>query len=234
MQPTIYPAATVIQMRKGARPAPQVLDFLPEFSSTMQRQVMKTEIDGVPAKMDNSVFGWQQSISASAVTGRSKILKIAVEVSVSYRIPITLALLFVPATIAFAGEKSGDVAKSLQGTWQAVYLETNGEKSSDDQVKDLKIVFQGDLVFSLKPDGENPKVKFRLDTSKNPHTIDLIPTDEKAPTMLATGIFALEDGKLKLCVNLFGKDTTKRPTEFKTHSGDGTGIGYAILERVKQ
>ena len=152
----------------------------------------------------------------------------------SYRIPITLALLFVPATIAFADGKSGDVAKSLQGTWQAVYLETNGEKSSDDQTKDLKIVFQGDHVFSLKLDGENPKVKFRLDTGKNPHTIDLIPIDGKDPAKIATGILALENGKLRLCLNLFGKDTTKRPTEFKTHSGDGTGIGYAILERVKQ
>ena len=138
------------------------------------------------------------------------------------------------AAISFADGKSGDVSKSLQGTWQVVYLETNGEKFPDDKVKDLKFIFQGDLVFSPKTNGEDPKVKFRLDTSKNPHTIDVIPTEEKAPTKLATGIFALEDGKLKLCVNLYGKDTTKRPTEFKTYPGDGTGIGYVILERVKQ
>jgi uncharacterized protein (TIGR03067 family) len=184
--------------------------------------------------MENSLFGWQQSISASAVTRRFKTLNIVVEVSVSYRIPITLALLFVPAAIAFADGKSGEVAKNLQGTWQAVYLETNGEKAPDNEAKDLKIVFQGDLVFSLKPQGEGPKVKFRIDTGKNPYTIDLIPIDGTNPAKIATGILALENGKLKLCLNLFGKDTTRRPTEFKTHSGDGTGIGYAVLERVKR
>jgi uncharacterized protein (TIGR03067 family) len=184
--------------------------------------------------MDNRRFGWQRSISASAASEKSKIPKIGVVFMMSYRMPITLVSLFAVATIAFADQKGGDVAKNLQGTWQAVYLETSGEKSSDDQTKDLKIVFQGDQVFSLKPDGENPKVKFRLDTSKNPNTIDLIPTEGKDPAKIATGIFALEDGKLKLCLNIFSKDTTKRPAEFKTHSGDDKGIGYAILERVKR
>jgi hypothetical protein len=70
------------------------------------------------------------------------------------------------AVTALAGDKSAKDAKSLQGTWQAVYLETNGEKSPDDQVKELKIVFKGYQVFAVKPEGEGQKCKFKLGTSK--------------------------------------------------------------------
>ena len=64
------------------------------------------------------------------------------------------------AVIARADDKSANDAKNLQGTWQAVDLEANGEKRADDQVKELQIVFKGDEVFAVKPEGEGRKVKF--------------------------------------------------------------------------
>ena len=132
------------------------------------------------------------------------------------------------AVIALAGDKSASDAKTLQGTWQAIYLEANGKKSPDDQVKELQIVFKGDRVFAVKPEGEGQKSKFTLDTSKKLNTIDLTPIDGKGKT--ATGIYSLKNGQLKVCIHLFGKDTTQRPTEFKTHEGDG--VGFAVLERA--
>jgi uncharacterized protein (TIGR03067 family) len=132
------------------------------------------------------------------------------------------------AVTALADDKSANDDKSLQGTWQAVYLEANGEQSPDDQVKELKIVFKGYQVFAVKPEGEGQKCKFKLGTSKTLNTIDLTPIDGKGKT--ATGIYSLKGGQLKLCINLFGKDTTQRPTVFKTRAGDG--VGFAILERV--
>jgi hypothetical protein len=48
---------------------------------------------------------------------------------------------------------------------------------------------------------------------------------------IAAGIYSLKHGKLRVCVNLFGKDTTQRPTEFKTQAGDGTC--FATLERAQ-
>ena len=140
---------------------------------------------------------------------------------------IFMACLFI-AVIAHADDKSANDAKDLQGTWQAIYLEANGQKSPDDQVKELQIVFKGDQVFAVKPEGEGQKCKFNLGTSKTLNTIDLSPIDGKGKT--AAGIYSLKDRRLKLCVNLFGKDTTQRPTEFKTRVGDG--VGFAILERA--
>ena len=85
-----------------------------------------------------------------------------------------------------ADDKSANDTKDLQGVWQAVDLEGDGEKSPADQVKELKIVFKGDEVFVVKPSGEDPKNKFKLDPSKIPKTIDVIPIDgsDKGKIML--------------------------------------------------
>ena len=123
-------------------------------------------------------------------------------------------------------------AKNLQGTWQAVDLEANGAKSPVDQVRELQVVFKGNQVFAVKPDGDGRKVKFKLDSSKTPNAIDLIAIDGSDQGKTAAGIYSLENGRLRLCINLFGKDITQRPTEFKTQAGDG--VGFVTLERAKR
>ena len=133
--------------------------------------------------------------------------------------------------IAVADDKSANDAKDLQGVWQAVGLEANGEKSPDDQVKELKIVFKGDEVFVVKTSGNDPKNKFKLDSSKTPKTIDVIPTDGQDKGTIHAGIYSLKKGRLTLCINIFGKDPAKRPTEFKTKASDG--VGLITLERAK-
>ena len=135
------------------------------------------------------------------------------------------------AGIAAAGDKSANDAKDLQGVWQAVDLEANGEKSPADQVKELKIVFKGDEVFVVKPSGEDPKNKFKLDSSKTPKTIDVIPIDGSDKGTIHAGIYSLKKGRLTLCINIFGKDPALRPTEFKTKASDG--VGLITLERAK-
>jgi hypothetical protein len=45
-------------------------------------------------------------------------------------------------------------------------------------------------------------------------------------------IYCLKDGRLQVCINIFGNDTTQPPKEFKTHEGDGVVSG--TFERAKQ
>ena len=125
------------------------------------------------------------------------------------------------AVIAAADDNSANDAKDLQGVWQAVEIEANGEKSPADQVKELKIVIKADEIFAVKPDGEDPRNKFKLDSSKTPKTIDVIPLDEPSKGKIAAGIYSLAKGRLTLCIDIFGKDPSIRPTEFKTHEKDG-------------
>ena len=176
-----------------------------------------------------SVHSLIRRLVAMASIGRASR---GVIIASGFLLAATVLVGIVPWRLIAAEPKSVNDAQSLQGTWQAVNLEANGERKPDDEAKELQIVFKGDQVFAVKPEGEGRKVKFKLDSSKTPKTIDLIAIDESDKGKIATGIYSLENGRLRLCVNLFGKDTTKRPTEFKTQSGDG--VGFATLERAKR
>jgi len=135
------------------------------------------------------------------------------------------------AVFAVADDKSANDAKDLQGMWQAVALEANGEKLPADEVKELKIAIKADEIFAVKPEGEDPKNKFKLDSGKTPKTIDLTVVEGQDKGKTAAGIYSLKDGQLRLCINIFGPDTTQRPTEFKTEAGNG--VVFATLERAK-
>jgi len=80
--------------------------------------------------------------------------------------------------------------KTCKGCWQAVDAEANGEKLPADQVKELIIVFKGDEVFVVKTSGKDPKNKFKLDSSKTPKTIDVIPIDGQDKGTIHAGIYS--------------------------------------------
>jgi uncharacterized protein (TIGR03067 family) len=148
------------------------------------------------------------------------------------RLICVLAALSFTVVIGVAGEQSANNVKDLQGTWQAVEIEGNGEKAPAEQVRELKVVIEGDMLYAVKPQGEDPKNKFKIDATKKPQTIDLFPVDGDRKGQQIAGIYSLENGQLRICINLFGKDTTQRPTTFKTQ--EGTGVACVILERAKK
>jgi uncharacterized protein (TIGR03067 family) len=143
-----------------------------------------------------------------------------------------LVVCFFNAAIAAADDKTANDTKELQGVWQAVSLEANGEARPDDEAKELQIVFKGDAVFAVKAKREEPHLKFKLDARKTPKTIDLIPIDGSDKGKTAAGIYSLKDGRLRVCINIFGQDTSQRPKEFKTQAGHGVVAG--TFERAKQ
>ena len=143
-----------------------------------------------------------------------------------------LAVCLFTAAIAAADDKTANDNKGLQGSWQAVSLEANGEARPDDEAKELQIVFKGDEVFAVKPKGEDPHLKFKVDTSQTPKTIDLIQIQGSDKGKTAAGIYCLKDGRLQVCINIFGQDTAQRPKDFKTQPG--TGIVAGTFERAKQ
>jgi uncharacterized protein (TIGR03067 family) len=135
-------------------------------------------------------------------------------------------------TTGFAWAKeppSGD-ARDLQGTWQIVDLEANGAKKPAEEIQGWKIIFEDDELWVVKPSGADPKLKFKLDPTKDPKTIELVVQEGKDKGKVAPGIYALGNGQLRLCINIFG-DLSYQPREFKTRDGDG--VGFATLERVK-
>jgi uncharacterized protein (TIGR03067 family) len=93
-----------------------------------------------------------------------------------------------------------------------------------------KIVFKNKELWVIKPSGSDPKFKFKLDSTKSPKTIDLIAQEGNDKGKVAPGIYALGNGQLRLCINIFG-DLSYRPEEFKTQERDG--IGFVVLEQAK-
>ncbi len=133
---------------------------------------------------------------------------------------VCAAFCLVP-TVAVADKPSPkDSGKDLQGTWQAVDGEGNGGKLDEAKIKETQLVIEGDRL-DIRPDGEGRKTTFTADPGKTPRTIDLTPLDGDRKGSIVPGIYALQGGHLRLCINIWGKDPTRRPTEFKTQPGDG-------------
>jgi uncharacterized protein (TIGR03067 family) len=121
-------------------------------------------------------------------------------------------------------KKEPDDLQKLQGDWQAVALEHNGAKLSAEAVKMFRVVIRGNTII-FDPDGNRREASFALSTNNKPKAI-LLKTDPKTP--MVRGIYALEDGRLKLCFdNDEGKAT---PTEFATKAD--SGLTLITLQRA--
>ena len=167
-------------------------------------------------------FDWIVEFGISFVPKRSE--------SMFYRVLGVVVVCCFTAVIALGDDKTANDTNELQGVWQAVSLEGNGEARPDDEAKELQVVFKGELVFAVRAKVEDRKVRFKIDSSKKPNAIDLIAIDGSDIGKTAAGIYSLQNGKLRLCINMFGQDTTKRPKEFKTQAGDG--VAFVTLERA--
>jgi uncharacterized protein (TIGR03067 family) len=119
---------------------------------------------------------------------------------------------------------------NLQGLWQAVELEANGQKAPDEVAKQFKVLVKGDKIV-FNPDTENREHTFTLDTMAKPKAMDLTPSDGPAKgKTLPYAIYELDGDKLRICLDKDGK-TGKRPTEFKAAAEDGFAL--LTLKRVK-
>jgi RNA polymerase sigma-70 factor (ECF subfamily) len=131
-----------------------------------------------------------------------------------------------------AGPAEDPVAKAirdLQGEWQAVAIEANGKRdTSSDEVTDLRLLFQRDQII-LKNVGvdKSRKLKFKLDPTKSPRSIDLISLDGPDKLQTVAAIYALSKGQLRICQFRAG---SRRPTDFTTRPGDDRVV--IVLERV--
>jgi RNA polymerase sigma-70 factor (ECF subfamily) len=106
--------------------------------------------------------------------------------------------------------------EKLQGTWAAVEAERNGEKAPDEEIKGIKLSFEGKRI-TLGRGGDNHEGTFKLDPTQKPKTIDVLPEDGPEKDKTIRGIYSLEGDTLKLCIDDIGEQA--RPTEFTTTAG---------------
>ncbi len=111
------------------------------------------------------------------------------------------AFCLVPALAVAEKPVPNSTEKDLQGTWQAVDGEGNGERLDEDKIKETQIVIESNTL-GIKPDGEGRKTTFTVDASKTPGTINLIPLDGGRKGTIVPGIYSMQDGQLRLCINI--------------------------------
>jgi uncharacterized protein (TIGR03067 family) len=118
---------------------------------------------------------------------------------------------------AQAGGEVKEAAKRelqrLQGGWIVVALETNGEKTKPEDLKQ-RTIFIGADAFLFKDGKEIMQVaKLKLDPTKTPRRVnaEIMKGPNKGDVML--GIYELKGDTLRIC---FDQDGSDRPTEFKT------------------
>ena len=125
------------------------------------------------------------------------------------------------ATIAIAGDAKEDAVKKdrkqITGTWRAIALVVNGNKSTDEDVKKITVVNGADGTWSLRVDDQEVSAgTSSIDPTKKPKTIDFTPNVGEGKDKLHLGIYELGDKTRRMCFAPPGKD---RPTQLESEPG---------------
>jgi len=137
-------------------------------------------------------------------------------------------LFVVAAGLLVAADAKEDLKKELdklKGNWSVTAVEVpKGEKGpSDNELKQLKVVFTDDKMSIKFGDEEDKPATYKLDPSKKPKEIDATRGDKTLK-----GIYALEGDTLKICFSEKGE----RPKEFKADAD--TRAAVMTLQRAKK
>jgi uncharacterized protein (TIGR03067 family) len=116
--------------------------------------------------------------------------------------------------------------EALQGTWRVEKLTARGKEVPPEKAKAITFVIERDAVKRLVNgvDRKDPAT-LKVDASKKPAQIDLVPAKEGDPTML--GIYELDGDTLRWCFS-----AKKRPAKFEAPTGGDATL--LILKRVKE
>jgi len=141
----------------------------------------------------------------------------------------TLSAVIVTAALTLGADAPPDAVKQelakLQGTWQLVSAETDGQKAPEERVQQTRVVIAGSKhTVYFGADAVAKDVPFTLDPTKSPKATD----DTLSDGQVVRGIYKLDGDILTSCVAQAGKD---RPTEFTAQAGSGQML--RVFRRAK-
>jgi uncharacterized protein (TIGR03067 family) len=123
---------------------------------------------------------------------------------------------------------AAELAK-LQGTWQLISAETNGKPMPEEHVKKFRVTIEGDHhVVTFDGQVVAEKVKFTLDPTTTPKSIEDSLVQAPHTGKKVRGIYRLEGDELTSCV---GAIDAPRPTEFTAKPVSGQTLRR--FQRVK-
>lgn len=123
-------------------------------------------------------------------------------------------------------KKTDKTAKQIEGKWQGVSLEQDGNKNED--AKDFIATIHDGRYEVKRGDELTSKGKVKLDTAKKPHTMDIMVEEGDAAGQTELGIYEVKKGRLRIC---YARPDKPRPTEFTAKEGSGNTL--VVLKRIK-
>lgn len=113
---------------------------------------------------------------------------------------------------------AADEKDPLAGSWAVVSMKMGGRDNPDPDAKDTVVTFKdGKITIKMKTKEESGT--YKVDASKKPATIDLVPNDGEGKGKTHKGIFTIDKGELKVCFAMPEKD---RPKELSSKEGEET------------
>ena len=139
-------------------------------------------------------------------------------------------VVFLSIGLLMAADSKEDAKKELdklKGNWEVVSILRGG--MANPYAKDDKMIIDGDKVTVKRKNGGDQTGIIKIDPSKKPKTMDLIPGDGPKKDMPHPGIYLLEGDSLKIC---FVQPESPRPTAFESKEGSETML--ITLKREKR
>jgi uncharacterized protein (TIGR03067 family) len=116
----------------------------------------------------------------------------------------------------------------LQGFWSLESMEINGQKVPDEKVRDWLLVVEGDQ-YNPGSGQQSVEYTYRIDPTRNPKAIDLIPHEGLHRGRTLRGIYTLKDDRFILC--RARTPDGERPAGFATRPD--SGLVLAVWKRRK-
>lgn len=126
-----------------------------------------------------------------------------------------------------AGPGGDDLAR-LQGAWELVAMEREGETVPADDLKGSTVTYAGNRVTLKAGDKVRRRGIVTLDPTRKPRAMNTWDLDGPYEDQTVPGIYELEGDTLKLA---FSRPGQERPTKFT--SKDGGAILFCVYKRKK-
>jgi uncharacterized protein (TIGR03067 family) len=127
-----------------------------------------------------------------------------------------------PAESSARLDREPDPASELEGEWLVVESHSAERKEPSFKVRSYqcRCTFAGnELRQAAQKDRYEQRMTFRLDPTRSPKWIDLTVQTKDGSHADVPGIYAVENGRLRLCVNW--RESGKRPKGFDSASEEG-------------